>query len=260
MKSLMGKKILVTGATGGFGSEFVKQLHGLGAHLILSGRDQSKLDAISGTLGPSPSGGRVIGSIKADLSNRAGCEELYAGCTAITTGLDILINNAGIIAYGDFHQVPLDKWERLMETNLLAAMRLTYLFLPAMLKRKQGHIVLMSSVAGFVGTRNSTAYSASKFGLRGFGLSLYGEVHPRGIDVTMLYPFWADTPILQSEDYGSKSTGKVIRAVVDRADDVVRESIAGIRKNKLSVYPGPVAKVLHLANKVIQIRGSQRKG
>ena len=260
MKSLSGKKILVTGATGGFGTEFARQLHGLGAHLILSGRDQRKLDALSGALGTSPSGGKVIGSIPADLSKRAGCEELYAACKKIMAAPDVLINNAGIIAYGDFHRVPLETWERLMETNLLAAMRLTYLFLPAMLERKQGHIVLMSSVAGFVGTRNSTAYSASKFGLRGFGLSLYGEVHPRGLDVTMLFPFWADTPILRSEDYGIKSTDKVIRAVVDRADDVVRESITGIRKDKLSVYPGPVAKVLHLANKVVQIRGSQRKG
>lgn len=259
-KDLKGKKILLTGATGGFGREFAKQLHELGAHLILSGRDKSKLDGLADHTGVSGAGGRIIGLIDANLSDRKGCEELYNRCLEITPEIDVLINNAGIIAYGGFHEVPLDTWERLMEINLLSTMRLTYLFLPAMLKRRQGHIVLMSSVAGFVGARRSTAYSASKFGMRGFGLSLHGEVHPKGIDVTVLYPFWADTPILQSDDYGSRPTGKVIKIVVDKAGDVVRESIQGIRKKKLSVYPGPTAKVIHVLNKFVQLTGSQRKG
>jgi short-subunit dehydrogenase len=260
MKSLFGKKILITGATGGFGQEFAKQLHGLGAHLILSGRDKSKLDSISGHLGSSNAGGRIIGLINANLSDKKGCEELHNRCLEITPDIDILINNAGIIAYGDFQEVPQDKWEQLMEINLLSTMRLTYMFLPAMLKKKQGHIVLMSSVAGFIGTKNSTVYAASKFGIRGFGLSLYEEVHHKGIHVTILYPFWADTPLLQSEDYGGKSTKKVIKIVVDKADHVIKESIKGIRRNKLSVYPGPTAKVLHFLSKFVQIRGSQRKG
>ncbi len=260
MKSLLGKKILLTGATGGFGNEFAKQLYELGAHLILSGRDKSKLDNLSSILEQSPARGKVIGSISADLSVRTGCEELYKRCIEISPEIDMLINNAGVIAYGYFHEIPLNKWEQIMETNLLSAMRLSYLFLPAMLEKKQGHIVLMSSVAGFVGTKNSTAYAASKFGMRGFGLSLYDEVHPKGIDVTILYPFWADTPLLQSEDYSNKSTKRVIKIVVDKADNVVRESIKGIRKNKLSVYPGPTAKVLQLLNKFVQLRGSQRKG
>jgi short-subunit dehydrogenase len=259
-KDLKGKRILLTGATGGFGREFAIQLQELGAHLILSGRDKSKLDSIANQLGPPDEGGGIIGLITANLSDRKGCEELYDRCLEMTPEIDILINNAGIMAYGDFHEVPQDKWEQLMEINLLSTMRLTYLFLPSMLKRRQGHIVLMSSVAGFAGSRQSSAYSASKFGMRGFGLSLYGEVHKKGIDVTILHPFWADTPILQSDDYGTIPTKKVIGIVVDKADAVIRESIKGIRKRKLSVYPGPTAKVLSFLNRFVQIIGSQGKG
>lgn len=260
MKSLKHKTVLITGATGGFGNEFAKQLYTLGAYLILSGRNKIKLHNLANQLVSSRSEGKILGLIDVDLSDRKGCEELYKACKSVTPELDILINNAGVIAYGHFYEVPIDKWEQIMEINLLSAMRLTYLFLPHMIKRREGHIVLMSSVAGFVGTENSVAYAASKFGLRGFGLSLYTEIKKEGLNVTIVYPFWADTPILQSEDYGRKSTKQVIRIVVDKADDVVRESIKGIRKNKLCVYPGPTAKVLHFLNKFVQIRGSQRKG
>lgn len=260
MESFINKNILITGATGGFGQEFAKQLKHLGSQLILSGRDQTKLDSMAHYLGQSSTKGRIIGLINADLSDRKGCEELYNKCMGITSEIDVLINNAGVIAYGDFPEVPIDTWEKLMEINLLSSMRLTYLFLPNMLKRQKGHIVLMSSVAGIVGTRQSSAYSASKFGMRGFGLSLYGEVRKKGINVTIIYPFWADTPLLQSADYGSTPTHKVIRIVVDKSADVIEESIKGIRKKKLSVYPGHTAKVLHFLNRFVQIIGSQGKG
>ncbi|MGC8685222.1 MAG: SDR family NAD(P)-dependent oxidoreductase, partial [bacterium] len=194
MKSLKHKTVLITGATGGFGQEFAKQLYAHGAYLILTGRNTAKLDNIVKQLSLIPSEGRIIGTISSDLSDRKGCEQLYSACKKLTTDLDVLINNAGIILYGKFHEVPIERWEKLMELNLLSTMRLTYLFLPDMLKRRQGHIVLMSSVAGFVGTSYSTAYAVSKFGIRGFGLSLYREVKSNGINVTIIYPFWADTP------------------------------------------------------------------
>jgi short-subunit dehydrogenase len=196
MKTLRHKVILITGATGGFGREFAKQLYSLDAHLILNARNKTMLEDLASQLSLITSEGRVLGLIDADLSTKKGCEELYNRCKAVTSEMDIIINNAGVIAYGHFHEIPVNRWEQLMETNLLAAMRLSYLFLPDMIKRGQGHIVLMSSVAGFIGTKNSTAYAASKFGLRGFGLSLYGEVKSKGINVTIIYPFWADTPLL----------------------------------------------------------------
>lgn len=260
MKSLKHKTVLITGATGGFGKEFVRQLYIQGAHLILTGRDTIKLENIAKQVSQIPSTGRIIGTITSDLSDKDGCEKLYNACIKITPNLDILINNAGIIIYGRFHEIPIERWERLMELNLLSSMRLTYLFLPDMINRKQGHIVLMSSVAGFVGTANSTAYAASKFGIKGFGISLHKEVKSKGINVTIIYPFWADTPLLYSQDYGQSSAKRVIKIVVDKAESVVKESIKGIRNNKLSVYPGPSAKALHFLNKFIQITGTQRKG
>ncbi len=259
---LSGKTILITGATGGFGREFTRQLLQAGAHVILSGRDASMLDEMAHdyAVAPGESGARVIGSVSADLSDEKGCEALHAGCTALVPDIDVLMYNAGVITYGDFHEVPMARWQQLMEVNLLSAMRLTYLFLPAMLKRRRGHIVLVSSLAGVIATRQSAAYAASKFGMRGFGLSLYGEVHSSGIDVTIILPFWANTPLLRSTDYGSRPTRRVIRALVDSPADVVRESIRGIRRGKLIVYPGHAAKVLAFVNRFVQLIGSQGKG
>ena len=91
-----------------------------------------------------------------DIASPQGCYDLYEKSSELAPEVDILINNAGIITYGDFPDVPQEKWEALMQVNLLAPMRLTYNFLPDMIKRGRGHLVFMSSVAGFVATSQGT--------------------------------------------------------------------------------------------------------
>ncbi len=261
-KDLRGKKILITGAAGGFGQEFIRQFLEMGSQLILTGRNKSKLEATAkeSTSSLPDVQGKILGLIEADFEDTKNCDEVYRRCMTITHEVDMLVNNAGIITYGNFYDVPRDKWESLVQIDLLSAMRLTYLFLPSMLKNGQGHIVFMSSIAGFVGTMRSAAYSASKFGLNGFGMSLYGEVHSKGVDVTIICPFWADTPILASADYGSKPTKKMNRFFVDSAEDVIKESINGIRRRKLFVYPGKFAKIIRFGSRFITIIGNQKKG
>ncbi|MGC8901666.1 MAG: SDR family NAD(P)-dependent oxidoreductase, partial [bacterium] len=112
MESLKHKTVLITGATGGFGQEFVKQLYAQGAYFILTGRDTAKLDNIVKQLSLMTSGGKIIGTINSDLSDRNGCEQLYIACKKLTPNLDILINNAGIILYGKFYEVQIDKPEK----------------------------------------------------------------------------------------------------------------------------------------------------
>lgn len=95
--------------------------------------------------------GSVLGTISADLSTPEGCAALVAAVHGITPRIDILVNNAGLGLGGVVSNVPQAQWERLMQVNLLAPMRLTAAFLPAMIERRSGHIVNMASVAGLMG-------------------------------------------------------------------------------------------------------------
>ena len=251
MKSLANRVILITGAAGGFGREYIRQLLPLGARLILTDLNESDLHKIAKDITASlpAATGKIIGIFESNLSTREGCEQAYRKCTEISPTVDVLINNAGIMTYGDFHEVPIEKWETLMKLNLLAPMYLTHYFLPGMLEKKEGHIVNMSSVAGFVATSQGAPYSCSKFGLRGFGMALYGEIKKKGVDVTNIYPFWAKTNILNSPEYGTTTIKRLPGIFADDPKKVIRQAIGGIRKRKLHVYPGIYAKAVNFAAK-----------
>jgi short-subunit dehydrogenase len=253
MTDLNRKKILLTGAAGGFGVEFTRQLLAKGADLILSDIDTNRLKPNMPLAGP----GRIIHCTGADLSSFQGCETLVSDVKNTVGDIDILINNAGMLTYGNFHDAPAESLYKLMQVNAVAPMHLTSLFLPDMLKRRKGHIVFLSSVAGFVPTSFETAYSVSKFAVRGFGMALKGEVAKSGVSVTSIYPFWADTNILNSPSYGSKRAKRVPSLFIDSPVKIVAEAIRGIERDKLHVYPGFFAKATWWATKLWPIIGSQ---
>ena len=254
MTYLYKKKIVLTGAAGGFGKEFIRQLLDKGADLILSDMDAQTLETRKT---PSGSPGSILHVVEADLSSPEGCEKLYSDVKERAGDIDILINNAGMLTYGYFHDAPVESFYKLMQVNTLAPMHLSSLFAKDMLNRKSGHIVFLSSVAGFIPTSFETSYSVSKFAIRGFGMALYGEVAKMGISVTNIYPFWANTNILNSPSYGKKRAKRVPSLLIDSPEKVVTAAVKGIEKQKLHVYPGFFAKATWWINKVWPLIGSQ---
>lgn len=136
-----------------------------------------------------------------------------------------------------------------MQVNLLAPMRLTAALLPAMTARRSGHIVNMASVAGLVGPPGLSAYSASKFGLRGFSESLHADMRQHNVDVTVVYPFYARTPILQSPQYGP-SPGSLPDWLLYEPAFVAAAVLDGVRRRKLHVYSGAIPRWIDLLNRV----------
>lgn len=240
MTDLNKKTVLITGAGGGFGLHMTKQFRAAGCKLVLTDLNDRALRAAIGEAGDA-----LLASTTADLATEEGCGVIAGTCTARGIAPDILVNNAGIGVAGRLDQVPRERWETLMQLNLISPMRLCNLFLPAMIERDSGHIVNISSLAGWAGSQGLTSYCASKFGLRGFGESLCADLEDTGVRVTNVYPCFSRTPILESPQFGYEERRAVPEYLISEPSDVVRKILQGIEKNRLHVFPDKHARRIH---------------
>ena len=154
---LSGKAALVTGSTAGIGYAIAKGLAASGAHVVLNGRGQAKVDAAVVKLEGAVAGAKVRG-IAADVSTATGCDALI---TALPE-LDILINNAGIFEPKDFFEIPDQDWTRFFEVNVMSGVRLSRAYLQGMLKRNWGRIVFISSESGLNIPKEMIHYGVTK--------------------------------------------------------------------------------------------------
>lgn len=251
MKELRGQVALVTGAAGGFGRALAGLLLREGCELILADRGPEQLRAAAeAARAGAGAPGRVLGFAAADLGERAGAAALHEAVAGISPRVDILVNNAGLGIYGRIDQIPPERWEAVMQVNLLAPMRLAALFLPGMLARRAGHIVNICSAASLVGARGLSVYGASKFGLRGFTESLAADARRHGVDVTGIYPFFARTAILESEQYGLQRRARVPGLLIGDPERVMAALVRGIKRRAIHVYPDRIARLIDLLRRV----------
>jgi short-subunit dehydrogenase len=173
---LRGSSVLLTGATGGIGHAIARALHREGASLLLTGRRTDVLEPLAAEVG-----GRATA---VDLSDRAAVERLIEEAADV----DVFVANAALPASGDALDFSVDQIDRALEVNLRAPIILSRILGERMAARGRGHIVLISSLSGKSGQASSSIYSATKFGLRGFGQGLRGDLAPRGVGVSVVFP------------------------------------------------------------------------
>ena len=243
MTDLNDAVVLVTGATGGFGRQMTRQFLEAGSRLLLTDVDVAALDSLTAECQTET--GQILGSVAANLIDDTGCCKLFDGVQALGISPDILINNAGIGVGGRFDHVPSDRWEQVVQINLLAPMRICYLFLPQMVERGSGHIVNISSLAGWIGTSGISSYCATKFGLRGFSDALASDYGENGIRVSTVYPFFSRTPILDSDQFGFETRREIPDDMVTDPADVVAEIVAGVKKNRRDIFPDKMSRRIH---------------
>ncbi len=243
MTDVRKKLVLITVACGGFGEHMVTQFLDRDCRLIVTDVDDSR---IADLIEKCPDRkGQIVSTFSADLSTPIGCADLYTHCDRQQLTPDILINNAGIALAGRHEQVPQDRWEKLLNLNLFAPLRITGQFLPKMLQRASGHIVNISSLAGWVGAPNLSVYVASKFGLRGFGESLAAEAAKKNVHVSNVYPSFSRTPILESDQFGMGKRIPIPDKLISDPADVVARMIKGIERNRLHIFPDNIALRAH---------------
>jgi len=182
---LKNKRVLLTGATGGIGSQLAMQLAQKGAKLALLSFDEKRLIALKSDL--SLSGVEVI-SIAADFNNSASIDKVVEECTKQWGGIDVLINNAGLLDFVCFEQQSSQRIMQIMQVNTITPMLLTRALLPTFLNQHYGHIVNIGSIFGSIGFPHYATYSASKFAMRGFSQALRRELFDAPIKVTYIAP------------------------------------------------------------------------
>jgi short-subunit dehydrogenase len=240
MTEFADKRVLITGAGGGFGREMVRQFRAAGARLVLTDLSETALEPAVVAAGDA-----LLAAVSADLATASGIDEVVATCTTADILPDILVNNAGIGLAGRVDHVPRARWETLVQLNLLAPMRLCHLLLPAMVERGSGHVINISSLAGWVGSEGLSSYCATKYGLRGFGEALAADLHDTGVRVSNVYPCFSRTPILDSPQFGYSQPRKVPEFLVSEPADVIAAVIDGVQRNRLHIFPDKHSRRIH---------------
>ncbi|MEA2432246.1 MAG: hypothetical protein QOI19_2719 [Thermoleophilaceae bacterium] len=224
---LNGARILLTGASGGIGNAIARALHKRGASLAITGRRADALESLKTELGSR------VDVLLADLCKREDVEGLPTRAGSV----DVLVANAGLPGSGELTGFSPEQIDRAIDVNLRAPMQLTRALLPGMLERGSGHLVFVSSLSGKVPSAGSTVYSATKFGLRGFGDSLHDELHGTGVGATTVFPgfisdagMFADSGVKLPTGVGTKPPEKVADAVIE-----------GIEKGRAEIDVAPLA-------------------
>jgi short-subunit dehydrogenase len=219
--ALSGKTVVVAGGTGGIGSATALQLARQGARLLLSGRNEARLQTIAAEIEYAT--GTEPALFAADLSDPAQAAALIeAAQTAFGGAPDIVINAAGIGAIRPVEALTPDDFQTLIATNLLGAMYLSQAAVRVMAPRKSGHILHVVGILGKAPMANATAYCASKYGLTGFLSALRAEVSRRyNIKVTGLYLGGVDTPFYDNPAIEMKVQRDKMLSADDAANAVI---------------------------------------
>lgn len=209
MESLDGKNALITGAGRGIGKALAIALAKEGVNVALLARTSSELQAVADEVENEGVKAVIVTADVADIrSVNTGVDSAIASLGEI----EILVNNAGIAAFGGFLDLAPEEWERILKVNLFGPYYVTRAVLPSMIQRKTGDIINISSTAGLRGAAQTSAYSASKFGLMGLSESLMQEVRKHNIRVTTLAPSTVATDLAFDLKLTNGDPGRVMQA------------------------------------------------
>ena len=240
-----GKNILISGGSSGIGLAVAKKFVLLNANVTILARDKKKLRSAFKTLRSKKiSDQQKIHWVSADVSQ---FNHLESTLNHRKDQIDILINSAGEAYPGKFVDLPAEIFKELIEINYLGTVYLTKIVAPQMIARKNGHIVIISSMAALIGIYGYTAYASTKYALRGFSKCLRSELKPHGVDVSIVYPPDTDTPQLSFErSIMPEITRKINQGGgVMSAEKVAEIIVNGIVKKRFTILPGFESKILH---------------
>lgn len=251
------KRVLITGAASGIGRAVATAAGRAGAQLVLTDRNAALLAEAAAEL--TAAGVDVAVAEAADVSDLAQVRALADAVHAQGGSVDVVMNVAGIAAWGTVDRLEHRHWQAMVDVNLMGPIHVIECFVPPMIAAQRGgHLVNVSSAAGLVGLPWHAAYSASKFGLRGVSEVLRFDLRQHRIGVSLVCPGGVATPLTDTiEIAGVDQTGRKFarmqahfrrRAVT--SEQAAAAILRGVRRNRYLVYTSRDIQALHLVQRL----------
>jgi len=246
MNRLTGKTALITGASSGIGETMARQLAALSCPLVLVARRTDRLESLKHELEQTYNISVITLSV--DLSIAGSAQSLYDQCQAQGVKVDILINNAGFAKHGYMLNIPLSVHQKMIQLMVTTLTELTYLFGQDMRQRKEGYILLVSSLLGFLPGPQFATYAAIKAYSLNLADSLVREFKHDNIRITALCPGGTATEFMDVS--GQKIEGMRNLAIMS-SDSVARSGLKALAKGQGSVVPGLLYKLSVLGLRLV---------
>lgn len=221
-----GKWALVTGASSGIGVALARELASRGAKLILTARRRDRLEALAAEFAANGTETRIV---TADLNDREAPEQIYAATAGAGIEVDILIDNAGLGQFGPFHQISLEQELSQIRVNCEAVVHMARLFVPPMVERRRGWVLVTASTASFQPIPYLNTYAATKVFDRFFAQGLAAEVAQYGVQVTTLCPGPTES------EFWDVSRARAFKRRPQSAEEVARLGIDALARGKRTV-------------------------
>jgi NAD(P)-dependent dehydrogenase (short-subunit alcohol dehydrogenase family) len=252
-QTFAGKRVFLTGAASGIGRATALKLAAAGAELYLTDRDA---DGLAVTVGDARALGATVPEHRAlDISDYDEVAGLGADIHARHPAMDLVMNIAGVSAWGTVDRLTHKQWTSMIAINLMGPIHVIETFLPPMVAAgRGGHLVNVSSAAGLVALPWHSAYSASKFGLRGLSEVLRFDLARHRIGVSVVVPGAVNTPLVQTvEIAGVDRENPRVQRLVKRftghavsPERVADKILSGVRKNRFLIYTSTDIRALYL--------------
>jgi len=250
MQEFKDKNCFLTGAASGIGRSFALALAKERMNLFITDIDMENLEKVKREIEKL---GVNVYADKCDVSKIEDFEHIAKEFHSKLGDIDLLINNAGIAIGGDILELDLKDWKKVIDVNLWSVIYSLKVFLPRMLERGLGHLVNVASGAGIFGSSEPLSYISSKFAVIGLSEALFGQLHSRGINVSVIIPSYIKTNIFSSAKIkyskrilnavGKEKLDKIYQSLLDEMaskaippDRAVSKYINGIKKNQLYIY------------------------
>jgi NAD(P)-dependent dehydrogenase (short-subunit alcohol dehydrogenase family) len=252
-QTFAGKRVFLTGAASGIGRSTALKLAAEGAELFLTDRNE---DGLATTVADVRAlGGTVTEHRALDIADYDEVAQFAADIHTRHPSMDIVMNIAGVSAWGTVEQLTHKHWDTMISVNLMGPIHVIETFVPPMVAAgRGGHLVNVSSAAGLVALPWHAAYSASKFGLRGLSEVLRFDLARHRIGVSVVVPGAVNTPLVQTVDIaGVDRENPRVQRLVKRftghavsPETVADKILAGVRKNRFLIYTSHDIRALYL--------------
>lgn len=227
---------LVTGASAGIGREIASVLARRGFDLVLVARRAEELAALAKQLGEAHAVDATIYPL--DLLEDGAGERLASRVAADGIAVDLLVNNAGLIDVGTFHELPLSQQRMLVRLNVEVLMELTHRFVRPMVDRGRGRILNVASLSSFQPVPTLAVYAASKAFVLSFSEALSEELRDTGVTVTALCPGFTRTDMVERAKEASDQMRMAPDFLIGDAGDVAEQGVDGCLAARVVVVPG----------------------